>query len=129
MNFPKLSCIPILFPLKRSLFKCISYPVLSNSASPYFRYSINFKKLSKLFKKYKHTLHKQANPWWCPMKGTKALGTILRNSSTNSNLKLRHLSEKRILNKSYRQNLSLLFNETCLNKRQLPNNTYMIWFG
>ena len=46
------------------------------------------------------------------MKGPKALGTILGNSSTNSNLKLRHFSEN--LKGSYRQNLSLLFNETFL---------------
>ena len=31
---------------------------------------------------------------------------------------------ERILNKSYRQNLFLLFNETCLNERQLPNYTH-----
>ena len=31
------------------------------------------------------------NPWWWPMKGPKALGTILVNSSSNSNLKPRHL--------------------------------------
>ena len=31
---------------------------------------------------------------------------------------------ERILIKSYRQNLSLLFNETCLYKRLLPNYTH-----
>ena len=31
---------------------------------------------------------------------------------------------ERVLNKLYRQNLSLLFNETCLNKRLLPNRTH-----
>ena len=31
---------------------------------------------------------------------------------------------ERILNKLYRQNLSLIFNETCLNERLLPNYTY-----
>ena len=31
---------------------------------------------------------------------------------------------ERILNKLYRQNLSLLFNETCLNERLLPNHTH-----
>ena len=50
------------------------------------------------------------------MKGLNALGTILRNSSTNSNLKQIHLSEN--LKGSYinytDKNLSLLFNETCL---------------
>ena len=47
-----------------------------------------------------------------------ALGTILGNSSTNSNLKLKHLPEnlKGILNKLYRQTLSLLSNEACLNE-------------
>ena len=33
-----------------------------------------------------------SNPWWWLMKGPKALGTILENSSTNSNQKPRHLS-------------------------------------
>ena len=33
-----------------------------------------------------------SNPWWWFMKGLKVLRTILVNSSTNSNLKLRHLS-------------------------------------
>ena len=43
--------------------------------------------------KKKHThLTQASNPWWCPIKGPKAHGTILENSSTNSNLKLRHLS-------------------------------------
>ena len=31
---------------------------------------------------------------------------------------------ERNLNKLYRHNLSLLFNETCLNERLLPNYTY-----
>ena len=34
-----------------------------------------------------------SNPWWWLMKGPKVLRTILVNSSTNSNLKQRHLSE------------------------------------
>ena len=34
-----------------------------------------------------------SNPWWLPMKGQKALGTILVNSSANSNLNPRNLSE------------------------------------
>ena len=33
-----------------------------------------------------------SDPWWCPMKGPKALGPILVNSPNNSNLKPRHLS-------------------------------------
>ena len=33
-----------------------------------------------------------SNPWWWPIKGPKVLGTILVNSSTNFNLKPRHLS-------------------------------------
>ena len=41
-------------------FYYISFPILSNSAFPYFSYCINFQKLSKLKKKY--TLHKQATP-------------------------------------------------------------------
>ena len=32
---------------------------------------------------------------------------------------------ERILNKLYRQNLSISFNETCLNERLLPNNIYI----
>ena len=40
-----------------------------------------------------YTTGTSKQPWWWPMKGPKALGRILRNSSTNSNLKLRHLSE------------------------------------
>ena len=40
---------------------------------------------------------------------------------------------KRILIKLYRQNMSILFNETCLNEWLLPNYTYFkkyiyIWF-
>ena len=35
-----------------------------------------------------------------------------------------HLPIPRILIKLYRQNLSLLFNETCLNERLLPNYTH-----
>ena len=31
---------------------------------------------------------------------------------------------ERILNELYRQNVSLLFNETCLNERLLPNHTH-----
>ena len=68
-----------------------------------------------------------SNPWWWPMKGPKALGTILVNSSTNSNLKARHLSIRKpegILIKLYRQNVSLLFNQTCLNERLLLNHTH-----
>ena len=42
------------------------------------------------FKKQTH-LTQASNPRWLPMNGSKALGTILENSSTNSNLKLRHL--------------------------------------
>ena len=39
------------------------------------------------------TLSTQANnPWWWPMKCSKMLGTFLVNSSTNPNLKTRHLS-------------------------------------
>ena len=34
-----------------------------------------------------------SNPWWWPMKGPKAIRTILGNLSSNSKLKLRHLSE------------------------------------
>ena len=44
------------------------------------------------------------------MKSPKALGIILINSSMNSNLKPRKL--ERILIKLYRQNVSLLFNQT-----------------
>ena len=33
---------------------------------------------------------------------------------------------ERILIKLYRQNVSLLFNQTCLNERLLPNNTHII---
>ena len=72
-------------------------------------------KLSKLFK----TLYTHAsNPWWWRMKGPKALGTILVNTSTNSR------TPERILIKLFRQNVSLLFNQTCLNERLLPNHTH-----
>ena len=54
------------------------------------------------------------------MKDLKALGTILVNSSTNSNLTLIKKLE-RILRKIYRHNVSLLSNQTCLNERLLPN--------
>ena len=72
-----------------SFFKYISYPVLSDSVFPYICYRINFQ---NSFKKQTH-LTQASNPWWWPMKGLKVLGTILGNSSPNSNLKLRHLSE------------------------------------
>ena len=50
------------------------------------------------------------------MKGAKPLGTVLMNSSTNSNLKPRLIRKlERIFKKSYRQNVSLLSNETCSN--------------
>ena len=39
-----------------------------------------------------NTLVHASNPWWRPMKGLKVLRTILVNSSTDSNLKPRHLS-------------------------------------
>ena len=45
------------------------------------------------FKKQTH-LTQASNPWWWPMKDPKALGAILGNSSTNSNIKLRHLFKK-----------------------------------
>ena len=48
-------------------------------------WSERFRNLSSLF------IH-ASNFWWWPAKGSKALGTILVNSSTNSNLKSRHLS-------------------------------------
>ena len=57
------------------------------------------------------------------MKDLKALGTILVNSSTNSNLTLIKKLE-RILRKIYRHNVSLLSNQTCLNERLLPNYTH-----
>ena len=44
------------------------------------------------------------------------------NSSTNSKAHIRKL--ERILMKLYRWNVSLLFNQTCLNKRLLPNYTH-----
>ena len=58
------------------------------------------------------------------MKGLKALETILINSSTNSNLEPRHLSGNSKLINLYRQNVSLLFNQTCLNELLLPNHTH-----
>ena len=52
-------------------------------------------KLSKTFITVLKKTHltQASNPWWWSMKGPKALWSILRNSSTDSNLKLRHLSE------------------------------------
>ena len=61
------------------------------------------------------------------MKGQKALKTILVNSSTNFNLNQDTYQETRKdLNKLYRQNVSLSFNQTCLNERLLPNYTHII---
>ena len=52
-----------------------------------------YKKPKKTFKNSLKTLFIHAsNPWWRPMKGSKVFGTVLVNSSTNSNLKPRHLS-------------------------------------
>ena len=61
------------------------------------------------------------------MKVPLALGTISVNSSTNSNLKLKHLSGKLkgSQQKLYRQNMSLLFNQTGLNEGLLPNYIYI----
>ena len=61
---------------------------LSNSAFTYSCYKKTFK---THFKKTTH-LTQASNPWWWPMKGPKVLGTILVNSSTNSNQKPRYLS-------------------------------------
>ena len=70
-------------------FKFISNSVLSNSTFAYFCYVI--KKLKSHFKKTILFTH-ASNSWWWPMKGPKVLGTILVNSSTNSNRKQRHLT-------------------------------------
>ena len=60
------------------------------------------------------------------MKGPKALGTILVNSSINSNLETKTLIKKheRILIELYRKSVSLLFYQTCLNERLLSNYTH-----
>ena len=59
------------------------------------------------------------------MKCPKALGTISVNSSTNFNRKPRLIRKlERILIKLYRQNVSLLFNQICLNERLLFNPTH-----
>ena len=60
------------------------------------------------------------------MKGLKALGTVLVNPYTNFNLKPKHLfgNLKGSLIKLYKQNVSILFNQTCLNERLLPNSTH-----
>ena len=65
--------------------------------------------------------------------------TIFANSSTNSNLEPKALIRKleRILIKLYQQNVSLLFNQTYLNERLLPNYAhthtyiyiYIVLFG
>ena len=75
------------------------------------------KKKKKTFKTHlKKTLFTHvSNPWWWPMKGPKALGTILVNSSTQFETKALIRKLERILIKLYRQNVSLLFNQTCLN--------------
>ena len=54
------------------------------------------------------------------MKGPKELGTILVNLSTNSITKTLVRKLERILIRLYKQNVSLLFNQTCLNEGQFP---------
>ena len=63
------------------------------------------------------------------MKRSKVLGTILGNSSTNSNLKLIRKLE-RILNKLYWQNVSSLFNETYIyiyEVHTISFQTFFVW--
>ena len=70
-------------------------------------------KLSKLFLKTKHTLHKQATPdggLWRSESARDYLGKFIYQFQSETKTLIRKL--ERILNKLNRQNLSLLFNET-----------------
>ena len=53
---------------------------------------MNLTKTKNLWNSLKSLFTHESNPWWWAMKGPKALGTILVYSSTNSNLKPKHLS-------------------------------------
>ena len=85
------------------------------------------KQIKTLFlKKYKHTLHKQATPddgLGRVQKFLKQFWEIHLPIPVETKTLIRKL--ERILNKLYWQNLSLLFNETCLNERLLPNYKYI----
>ena len=68
----------------------------------------NFCNVIKYLKPLKKTIFTLANnPWWWPMKCSKALRLISVNSSSNSNLKPKHLLG--ILIELHRQNVSLSF--------------------
>ena len=56
------------------------------------------------------------------MKGPKVLGKFIHQFQPETKTLIRKL--ERVLIQLYRQNLSLLFNETCLNERLLRNHTH-----
>ena len=92
---------------QRSLFKYISYPVLSNTVFPYFCYGINFQKLSKLFSKNKHALHNK-QPEMMVYEGSESardnFGKFIYRFQLETKTLIRKL--KRVLNELYRQNQS-----------------------
>ena len=66
------------------------------------------------------------NPRWWPKKGSKILETILVNSSTKfqPENKTYIWKPERNLIKLHGQNVSSLFNQTCLKERLLPDYTH-----
>ena len=86
---------------------------------------INFQKIPKLFKKNKHTFHKQVTPDNGLYRVQKHSGQFweihLPIPTWNSDTFLKTWKDLKL----YRQNLFLLFNETCLNEQLLPNYTYI----
>ena len=64
-----------------------------------------------------HSFHKQPL-----MMAQDNFGKFINQFQPENKILIRKL--ERILNKLYRQNLSLLFNQTCLKERLLPNNKY-----
>ena len=95
----------------------LSYPVLSNSASPYFCYGINF----QLKKKQTNTPYTSKQSLMMTYERFKSVrynfGKFIDQFQPETKTLIWKL--ERILNKLYRQNLSLLFNETGLNKEDL----------
>ena len=101
-----------------SFFEYSSYLVLSNSALPYFRYGIKFTKSFKtlFLKKNANSLYTSKQPLMMAYEGSESapnnFGKFIYQFHPETTTHIR--KHERILYKLYRQNLSSLFNETCL---------------
>ena len=109
----------IAFPFKLcSLFKYISYPVFIQLCIHIFLLcNKNFQKLSKLFlKKNTNTPYTSKQPLMMAYEGSEStrnnFGKFIYQFQPETKTLIRKL--ERILNKLYRQNVFLLFNETCI---------------